>query len=127
MKYSKSVMTAIAVQHPDALPTKPRTSGVPAQETESALVRRFNRVLTPYKWRCGECRRPCSDARSRENTGGTVARSNALVMWRTDTAYCAERVRFVGWLWELVGWSDAQIRQLCTHRTEAFGCREIPE
>jgi hypothetical protein len=106
------------------LKEKPRTSGAPAQETESVLVRRFNRVLTPYKWRCGECRRPCDDPRSRDNTGNTVARSNCLVIWYEESAYCPNRVRFVGWLWELVGWSDEQIMQLCTPRVEAFGCRE---
>lgn len=78
---------------------KPETAAKPQQE--SFLVRRFNAVLLPYGWRCGECRRPCSDAHSRENTGSTVARSNCLVMWRTDTVFCAERVRFVGWRWDV--------------------------
>ncbi len=84
----------------------------PKQKQESDLVQQFNAVLIPYGWRCGEARLLCDDARSIPPAKRKGAMMNALVMWRTDSAYCAQRVRFVGWLWEVTGWSDAQIAAL---------------
>jgi hypothetical protein len=89
---------------------KPQQAPKPKQGTK--LEQRFNALLLPLGWRVGRARRACDDPRSPSSTGGTTARFNCLVMWQTENARCSERVRFVGWLWDVKGWSDEQVRAL---------------
>lgn len=67
------------------------------------LVKRLSPLCERYGWQCALDRVPCDSPQSLKNTGKTVARNNAVVLWRDG------RTAQLGWLWEVKKWTDEQV------------------
>lgn len=73
------------------------------------LVERIDALLKHLGWQCGLYRAFCEDERSPENTAETVAKNNAVVIWRISNEPYTSRVLHLGWIWDVQKWTDEQV------------------
>lgn len=96
---------AISIQEAQRLGLIPKTEKRAAQREPYVpkLVKRLSPLCGQYGWQCGLDRVPCDDPQSPQNTGKTVARNNAVVVWSDG------RTAQLGWIWDVKKWTDEQV------------------
>lgn len=70
------------------------------------LTKRLAPICERYGWQVDVYRAFCTSPESPQNTAETVAKPNAVVVWREAPRAC---VVHLGWLWAVQGWSDEQV------------------
>lgn len=76
---------------------------MPTRTRKPTLMQRLTLICSQHGWQCGLARVPCDAPQSPQNTGVTVARNNAVVVWRDG------RTEQLGWIWEVREWTDEQV------------------
>lgn len=76
---------------------------MPTRTRKPTLMQRLTVICEQHGWQCGLARVLSDAPQSPQNTGVTVARNNAVVLWRDG------RTEQLGWLWDVKEWSDEQI------------------
>lgn len=99
---------AISIKEAQRLGLIPKSEPRAAQSKPYVhpLTKRLAPICLRYGWQVNVYRAFCTLPESPSNTAETVAKPNAVVVWREAPRACVVRL---GWIWIVQGWSDEQV------------------